>query len=179
MEHIFLGYDHLLFLLALILLSRFRDLVLVVTSFTLAHTLTLILVALELVTLPTRLVESGIALTIVYVALENLWTKDTSHRWLLTFCFGLVHGFGFANVLRELGLPATGLVRSLLSFNVGVELGQLAVVPPAWLAWRGCPRWRDNEAAVRKADRGLSLVIAAPGTAWFVDRAFALRFMPF
>ncbi|MBI5774934.1 MAG: HupE/UreJ family protein [Verrucomicrobia bacterium] len=173
--HIFLGYDHICFLVALIVVSRFRELVKIVTAFTVAHSITLILAALEWVTLPTRLVESGIALTIVYVALENLWVKDTRHRWLLTFGFGLIHGFGFANVLRETGLPTTGLVRCLLSFNVGVELGQLAIVlallPLA--LWLG--KWRHG----RKVVVALSLVLALFGAAWFVERAFALGFMPF
>lgn len=173
--HIFLGYDHICFLVALIVVSRFKELVKIVTAFTVAHSITLILAALEWVQLPTRLVESGIALTIVYVALENLWVKNTSHRWRLTFFFGLIHGFGFANVLRETGLPTTGLVRCLLSFNVGVELGQLAIVllllPVA--LWLG--KWRHG----RRTIVALSLVLALFGAAWFVDRAFALGFMPF
>lgn len=173
--HIFLGYDHICFLVALVVVSRFRELVKIVTAFTVAHSLTLILAALEWVTLPTRLIESGIALTIVYVALENLWVRDTRHRWLLTFGFGLVHGFGFANVLGESGLPTTGLVRCLLAFNLGVELGQLAIVlallPLA--LWFG--KWRHG----RKVVVALSLVLALFGAAWFVDRVFALGFMPF
>jgi hypothetical protein len=174
-SHIFLGYDHICFLVALIVVSRLKELVWIVTSFTVAHSITLILAALELAKLPTRLVESGIALTIVYVALENLWVKDTRHRWVLTFCFGLIHGFGFANVLAETGLPSTGLVRCLLSFNVGVELGQLAIVLllfPVSL-WLG--KWRHGHKAVVV----LSLVLGLFGAAWFVDRAFALGFMPF
>src|ERR1051326_8360432 len=88
----------------------------IVTSFTIAHSITLILATLDVVRLPTRLIETCIAATIVYVAVENLWVKDTRHRWWLTFFFGLVHGFGFANVLREMGLPTVGLIRCLLSF---------------------------------------------------------------
>ena len=103
-EHIFLGYDHLMFLLALIAIGgRPLALVKVVTAFTVAHSITLILAALDVVSLPGRLVEAGIAFSIAYVAAENLWRPRPAHRWRLTFFFGLVHGFGFANVLRELG----------------------------------------------------------------------------
>jgi hypothetical protein len=141
-EHIFTGYDHLLFLLALLLMSGLTmtnapaergrrgllHLLAIVTSFTVAHSITLIVAALEWVALPPRIVESGIALTIVVVSVENILRRQARHRWLLTFAFGLVHGFGFAHVLREIGLPRGGLILSLLSFNVGVELGQVAVV---------------------------------------------------
>ena len=116
------------FLLALLFVNRFVDLLKVITAFTVAHTLTLALSVLQIVKLPPPLVEIGIAMTIMYVAGENLWLRDTSGRWLLTFGFGLVHGFGFASVLRELGLPSGGMARSLLSFNLGVELGQIAIV---------------------------------------------------
>jgi hypothetical protein len=100
----------------------------IVTAFTIAHSVTLCASALGLVTLPSRFVESFIAVSIGYVALENILAPEPRHRFLLTFTFGLVHGFGFASVLKEIGLPRAGLLWSLLSFNVGVELGQLAVV---------------------------------------------------
>ncbi len=172
--HIFLGYDHILFLLALIVVSRLKELIKIITAFTVAHTITLILAALEVVKLPPRLIETGIAVTIMYVALENLWAKKTSHRWVLTFFFGLVHGFGFANVLREMGLPTTGLVRSLVSFNVGVELGQLAIV----LAALPFSLWLGRQRFGAKGKNGLSAVIFLFGLAWFVERAFRLQFMP-
>jgi hypothetical protein len=173
-EHIFLGYDHILFLLGLIIVGKFWDLVRVVTSFTVAHTITLILATLELVSLPGALIETGIALTIVYVAAENLWKKEPKHRWLLTFAFGLVHGFGFANVLRELGLPQTGLMQSLLAFNLGVELGQLVIVAALWpLLW-----WMNQQAWSAKAKTGVSALLLAFGALWFVERAFGLEFMP-
>jgi hypothetical protein len=173
-EHIFLGYDHICFLVALIVVSRLGELIKIVTSFTVAHSVTLILAALQVVTLPTRLIECAIALTIIYVAAENLWLKTTRHRWLLTFGFGLVHGFGFANVLAGLGLPPSGTVRCLLSFNVGVELGQLAIVllllPVTW----ALERWQHG----RKAVIGLSVAVGVFGLGWFAERAFSLRFMP-
>jgi hydrogenase/urease accessory protein HupE len=176
MEHIFNGYDHLLFLLALVVVgANFVQLVKIVTSFTVAHSITLILAALEIVKLPTRLVESCIALTIVYVAAENLWAKKTGHRWVLTFFFGFVHGFGFANALRDLGLPPRGMIASLLSFNLGVEIGQLCVVAvlfPAVL-------WLNKQRFGKKVDVVVSAIVCLFGAAWFVERAFALSFMPF
>jgi hydrogenase/urease accessory protein HupE len=174
-KHIFLGYDHILFLLALLVLSRFWDLVKIITAFTVAHTITLILAALELVKLPSRLIETGIAMTIMYVALENLWIKKTSHRWMLTFAFGLVHGFGFANVLRDLGLPTNGLMLSLLSFNVGVEAAQVTIV----LALLPVSLWLGRQPYGHRAKLALSMMIFLVGTAWFIDRAFNLRLMPF
>lgn len=173
-EHIFLGYDHICFLIALIVASRFRDVVKIVTSFTVAHSITLILAALDVVSLPTRLVESCIAATIVYVALENLWIKETKHRWWLTFAFGLVHGFGFAGVLREMGLPTTGLVRCLLSFNVGVEAGQLAIATALLPLAIGLGKWSQG----RRAIVAISLVLALFGAAWFVERILGASWLP-
>ena len=175
LAHIFLGYDHLCFLLALVVASRFRGLVKIVTSFTVAHSLTLILAVLDIVRLPVRLVETSIAATIVYVAVQNLRGAPPERRWLLTFGFGLIHGFGFANVLGEMNLPTTGLVRCLLSFNVGVELGQLAFIAAAFpfVAWL---RRGKHE---RRAISAISLFLALFGAAWFTDRAFNLGGMPF
>ena len=174
-KHIFLGYDHIMFLFALIILGgRLGQLVKIVTAFTIAHSMTLILAALQVVTLPSRLIESGIALSIAYVALENFFVTTTAHRWLLTFFFGLVHGFGFANVLREMGLPTRGLVPSLLSFNLGVEIGQLAIVAvlfPVTL-WLAKQRFR------RQVVLAASGVIFLFGVGWFIQRAFGLSFMP-
>lgn len=175
MEHIFFGYDHIAFLLALIVVDKFSTLLKIITSFTVAHTITLILATLEVVSLPSRLIESAIAVTIMYVALENLWGGKTSHRWVLTFFFGLVHGFGFANVLREMDLPTSGLVRCLVSFNVGVELGQVMIVAAIWPAWRLLSRGKHGKTLAKV----LSAVIFLFGAAWFTDRVFALGFMPF
>lgn len=144
-EHIFTGYDHVAFLFGLLLLAGglrreigptarrlsshpLGHLLGVVTSFTIAHSVTLLMAALGWVALPARAVEAVIALSIGYVAAENLLRPQPQHRFLLTFGFGLVHGFGFASVLREIGLPKQGLLLSLFSFNLGVELGQLLVV---------------------------------------------------
>ena len=100
----------------------------VVTAFTVAHSITLSLAALQIVELPSRLVESAIAASVVLAAANNLWPVVERRRWLVAFGFGLIHGFGFASVLTELGLPKDALVLSLLGFNVGVEIGQLAIV---------------------------------------------------
>lgn len=174
-EHIFLGYDHICFLLALIIVGgRLLNLVKIVTAFTLAHSITLILAALQVVELPSRLVEAGIALSIVYVAVENFWFYRTDYRWVLSFVFGLVHGFGFANVLRELGLPTEGLVASLLAFNVGVELGQLCIVAllfPLTL-WAGRSVYR------RQVVWGVSGLILLLGLGWLAERVMDLEFMP-
>jgi hypothetical protein len=173
-KHIFLGYDHIAFLFALLFVKRFLDLVKVITAFTVAHTLTLALAVLQIVKFPPQLVEIGIAVTIMYVAAENLWVKSTRHRWMLTFGFGLVHGFGFANVLRELGLPARGLARSLVSFNLGVEAGQIVIVGAIWpLLW-----WINRQSWAAGFRVGLSAVIFLLGAAWFVERTFRLNFMP-
>jgi hydrogenase/urease accessory protein HupE len=172
-EHIFLGYDHICFLIALIVVSKFREIVKIVTSFTIAHSITLILATLEVVEISTQLVETCIAATIVYVAVENLWVTDTRHRWWLTFFFGLIHGFGFANVLREMGLPAVGLVRCLLSFNLGVEFGQLVIASALLPLAYALNHWKHG----RKVAVGISLLLALFGTAWFIDRAFALELM--
>jgi hypothetical protein len=129
-EHILLGFDHLLFVVALILPGgRLLSLVAIVTAFTVAHSITLALSVLGLVTLPTQIVEPVIALSIAYVAFENLTMKSVvSRRWAVSFLFGLVHGFGFAGALAEVGLPASGLAAALVGFNFGVEAGQALII---------------------------------------------------
>lgn len=167
-EHILIGYDHLLFLLMLILRGgNLWSLLKIITAFTVAHSITLALAALNVVSLPEPLVEAVIALSIAYVAAENLFFKRTvSHRWAVSFLFGLVHGFGFSNVLRELGLPQEGLLWSLLSFNLGVEAGQavavLAAVPV--LLWLRKTRFEPRTVAA------LSAVVLVVGLALFVER---------
>jgi hydrogenase/urease accessory protein HupE len=176
-HHIFIGPDHILFIVGLLLLGgSVRQLLGIVTSFTLAHSATLALAATGLVTPPARLVEPTIALSIVYVGAANLLAGSRAaagrrdRRSLIAACFGLVHGFGFASVLRELGLPREALAWSLLSFNVGVEIGQacvvLAVAPLLALLRARRPAW-----AVRAVTAG-SFVVVAAGTYWFVRRAF-------
>jgi hypothetical protein len=174
-EHIFRGYDHVAFLVALLFVRRFVDVLKIVTAFSLAHTVTLALAALQVVTAPARLVESAIAASIVYVALENLMRESNAgHRWKIAGAFGLVHGFGFASVLRELGLPSTGLVQSLLAFNLGVELGQIAIAAACWpLLW-----WSARKPWAPRLRVSVAVVLVAFGGAWFIDRVFAVGFMP-
>jgi hydrogenase/urease accessory protein HupE len=165
--HILGGYDHLLFLLALLLVARtFRQILLIVTSFTLAHSVTLVLAGLDVVSLPSRLVEPAIAATIVIVGAENLWRKQApSHRPLLTFGLGLIHGFGFASVLREMSLPATGRLVPLLSFNLGVELGQIAVV----VTVLPLIRWLERQLGPWVV-KGGSIAVVVLGSVWLVLR---------
>ncbi|WP_205526010.1 HupE/UreJ family protein [Pyxidicoccus trucidator] len=128
-KHIVEGYDHLVFLLGLLLAgSSWRRLLLVVTSFTVAHSITLALATLSVVSLPSRWVESAIALSIIVVATLNLLGKKGDKRWMLAFAFGLLHGFGFASALAELELSRSELTSALFGFNVGVELGQATLV---------------------------------------------------
>jgi hypothetical protein len=174
-EHIFLGYDHLMFLAALIVIGgQLASLIKIVTAFTVAHSLTLVAAALGWVALPSRLVESAVALSIAYVAAENLLVREPAHRWRLTFAFGLVHGFGFATVLRELGLPTRGLASSLLAFNVGVEAGQVAIV----LALLPLVRWLTGKPFHRAVVATSSCIVLAFGLGWLIERVFGLAFMP-
>jgi hypothetical protein len=168
-EHILIGFDHLLFLLALVLRGgNLWSLLKIVTAFTVAHSITLALAVFDVVVLPSRLVEGAIALSIAYVAAENLFLKHAaSHRWAVSFLFGLVHGFGFSSVLRELGLPTEGLIWSLLSFNLGVEVGQataVAAVLPLLIWVRGF-KWEP------RAVTALSAVVLVVGVALFLERA--------
>ncbi|MBK8815486.1 MAG: HupE/UreJ family protein [Methylococcaceae bacterium] len=132
-EHILTGYDHLLFLFSLLVITRsFWPAIQIITFFTIAHSITLALAGMAIVDFPSSIIEPLIAATIVYVGLENIFRKDhvtTKQRCVLTFFFGLIHGFGFAGVLREMGISSieTGILVPLFSFNLGVELGQIAV----------------------------------------------------
>jgi hypothetical protein len=190
-SHIFAGIDHLLFLVALLLpavlvrrasdhvwepVTRLRpaivDVLKIVTSFTLAHSITLTLAALEILRLPSRLVESGIAASVVVAALNNVWPVLERDRWTAAFALGLLHGFGFSASLMDLGLPRQNLVLTLFGFNVGVEIGQMCVVaafvPLAYLA-------RKTWAYRRAGLVGGSVVIAGIASVWLVERAFAVR----
>jgi hydrogenase/urease accessory protein HupE len=169
-HHILIGPDHVLFLVALILLGgTFRRLLLIVTGFTVAHSVTLSLAALGLVNPPSRLVEPAIALSIVYVGADNLLGRSGRDlRAWIAFGFGFVHGFGFAGVLREMGLPPAALGWSLFSFNLGVEIGQVLIVAAAASAL-ALLRSRSRRAAELVAVAGSAVVIAA-GAFWFVER---------
>jgi hypothetical protein len=191
-DHIWSGYDHILFLLSLLLPAvvvhrgrswepsegfrpAFTDVLKTVTAFTVAHSLTLSLATLQVITLPARISESAIALSVVLAALNNLFPIVRGRRWIVAFCFGLVHGFGFASVLTDLGLPKGVLAVALVGFNLGVEVGQIAIVaaflPLAYLVRR---TWLYRR-VVLVAGSGAIATVAAM---WFVERAFDLGFLP-
>jgi hydrogenase/urease accessory protein HupE len=172
-EHILTGYDHLLFLFSLLVVTRsFWPAIKIITFFTIAHSITLALAGLNIVDIPSSIVEPLIAATIVYVGLENILRKDkvtTKQRCILTFFFGLIHGFGFAGVLREMGISSieTGILVPLFSFNLGVETGQIAVasivLPLIW--------WLHK---IEKFDRYLvpigSVLTCLAGGYWLLER---------
>ena len=187
--HIWTGYDHMLFLTALLLPAvlvrrsgrweavatfgaAWRDVLKIVTAFTLAHSVTLSLAVLGYLALPSRLVESAIALSVVAAALNNVFPLVEKRLWLVAFGFGLVHGLGFANVLSELGLPRDALALALVSFNLGVEVGQLAVVaallPLAYL-------WRRSWTYPRLVLGAGSSCIVAIASLWLIERSFDLK----
>ncbi len=167
-EHILGGWDHLLFLLGVILVgARLRALVGVVTAFTLAHSITLALAALSVFAPSPRFIEPAIALSIAYVGVENLFVKDARRRWRITFAFGLIHGFGFAGVLREIALPRAQVPIALVTFNLGVEIGQLAVLlvaVPLVLTARRAPWFGD------RGVKAVSAAIAVAGAVLFILR---------
>lgn len=192
-KHIAIGFDHILFLVALLLPAVFTregrrwvpvsdmrtaawSVVKLVTAFTLAHSITLSLASLDVVRLPSRWVESLIAASVLATALDNIWPFLPRKRWLVAFAFGLIHGFGFASVLADLNLPNSSLALSLLGFNVGVEIGQLIlvaiVVPLAYVS-------RSSAAYPRFALQTGSVVIAAVSLGWLLERSFNLQLMPF
>lgn len=169
-EHIFTGYDHLLFLFALLIVGgSLKEAAKIITSFTLAHSLTLAVATLGWVNLPSTIVEPLIAASIVYVGIENLVRHRYEKRWLLTWCFGLIHGFGFASVLRELGIGANGrgVAMPLFSFNLGVEIGQIAiaalVLPLIW-------HLHKSPVFVKRYVPVFSVLVALAGAFWLIQR---------
>ena len=201
--HIWIGFVHILFLLSLLLPAvgvwtlqqdgrknnalptrrwlpvprfalAFWDVLRIVTAFTVAHSITLSLAVLGLVTLPSRLVESAIAASVVLAALNNVWPLVRGRRWVVAFVFGLIHGFGFASVLADLGLPQGALALALVGFNVGVELGQLAIVaaflPLAYALRRS---WFYRRAVLV----GGSVLIALLAAVWLAERVFELKLL--
>jgi hypothetical protein len=192
--HIWIGFDHILFLLALLLpavlvssvlinnarvwtgVSTFRaaltEVLWVVTAFTIAHSITLTLAALQIISLPSRWVESAIAASVVLAAVNNLYPVVERKRWLVAFTFGLIHGFGFASVLTELGLPKDALVLSLLGFNLGVEIGQLAIVAvflPVAYVLRNTVLYRKGVFV------GGSILTMLVALVWLAERLFNLK----
>jgi len=190
--HIWIGFDHILFLVSLLLpavfvwqrnawqpAGRFRhaffDVLKIVTAFTLAHSVTLTLATLGVVTLPSRLVESAIAASVVLAALNNLFPLVHSRRWAVAFGFGLVHGFGFASVLADLGLPQGTLALALVGFNLGVEAGQLAIVA----AFLPLAFWLRRSLFYRRVVFvGGSILIVLLAATWMAERVFDLKLLP-
>jgi hydrogenase/urease accessory protein HupE len=172
-EHILTGYDHLLFLFALLLVTRkFLSAVKIITCFTVAHSITLAVATFNLVNIPGRIVEPLIAATIIYVGIENVvLRREPKGRWLLTFAFGLIHGFGFAGVLRELGITSgsSGIAVPLVSFNLGVELGQIAVaailLPFIW-------HFSKTPQFAQRWVPACSVIVALAGSFWFIQRVW-------
>jgi hydrogenase/urease accessory protein HupE len=170
-EHILGGFDHLVFLIGVVLITRrTRDVLLAVTAFTLAHSITLALSVLEIATLSPSLVEPLIALSVAYVGVENFFPDRSARRYRLTFVFGLVHGFGFAGALRESGLPREQLAQALGLFNLGVEAGQLAVLAVLLplLAWL-----RRSERGVVIVSRVVNVALVLLGVGWALERSLA------
>jgi HupE / UreJ protein len=192
-RHIAIGFDHILFLVALLLpavlvregrrwipvadmRTAFWSVLKIVTAFTIAHSITLSLASFDVVALPSRLVESLIAASVLATAIDNIWPFLPRRRWLVAFAFGLIHGFGFASVLADLNLPRPALLMSLLGFNIGVEIGQLilvaCVIPIAYFM-------RSSAAYPRFALRTGSVAIAAVSCGWLLERSLNLQLMPF
>lgn len=190
--HIWLGYDHVLFLLALLLPAVLRrvagrwepapdfwsaswEVFAIVTAFTMAHSITLGLATLGLIALPSRLVESAIAASVVFAGISNLYPALVQRRQFVAFLFGLIHGFGFASVLSDLGLPKGSLALSLVSFNLGVEVGQLAIVATFLpLAYGLRKSWTYQRLVLVSG----SLGIVALACAWLIERSLDLKFLP-
>jgi hydrogenase/urease accessory protein HupE len=177
-EHIFLGYDHIAFLIAIVLWARrLVPVIKIVTAFTVAHSITLSLAALGIVAIPSAIVEPAIAASIVFVALENFVSRDVERRWRITFAFGLIHGFGFAGALKEVGLPPNAVATALAAFNIGVEIGQIAIVSiviPVLIGFDWLLAGREGK-PVRAARLvyALSALIAMLGGYWLVTRILA------
>lgn len=187
--HIWIGFDHILFLLSLLLPAvllikgigwapalSFKaaglDVLKIVTAFTLAHSITLSLATLEVISLPSRWVESAIALSVILAALNNIFPLFRGQRWTLAFVFGLIHGFGFASVLSDLGLPQTSLSLALIGFNVGVEVGQMAIVAVFLpLAFAVGAKWIYQKFIYS----GGSCLIILLATIWLFERVFEVR----
>lgn len=170
-EHILSGYDHLLFLFALMVVCRdLRSILTVITCFTIAHSITLGLATLDIVRLPGRIVEPLIAASIAYVGMENLIRGDSPKgRTLIAFSFGLVHGLGFADALQELGITSGqfGIVVPLVGFNLGVEVGQLSVAAIVLPILR---QLRRNPSFVHQWVPVCSVAVALAGSYWMVER---------
>ncbi len=177
--HIFIGIDHIAFLAALLLWARrMRSLIKVVTAFTVAHSITLTLAVLDVVSISSLVIEAAIAASIIYVAAENFFCQDVDRKWMATFFLGLVHGFGFAGALKDFGIPSDGIVLALASFNIGVEIGQIALVGIGFplllladnLIGRRTFSFEPSGDRNKRLVQVLSAVILLAGVYWLVER---------
>ena len=167
--HILTGYDHLLFLLALLLRKQtLKQYIGIVTAFTIAHSITISLSVLDFINLPSLFVEAAIALSIIYVALENIFRKEITHRWGLTFAFGLIHGLGFATVLKEMNISSSHLFVTLLNFNIGIEVVQILLVLCLLPLLRYMWKLKHAHQIVKY---GSALIIIL-GSYWLIERLF-------
>ena len=167
-----LGFDHILFILSLFLLKpQLKTIIWQATAFTVAHSITLGLAMYGLVSAPSHIIEPIIALSIMFVALENIISdKLNAHRIIIVFAFGLIHGFGFAGVLKDLGLPKREFMNALISFNIGVELGQITIIIAAWLLFG---KWFNQKSWYReRIVYPLSAIIACIALYWTLERIF-------
>lgn len=192
-HHILIGYDHILFLICLLLpavlhrragnwepVAAWREAILpmlgIVTMFTVAHSITLALAALKIVNISPRVIEPAIAITIVLAAIDNIYPVLRGRRKLFSFLFGLIHGFGFAGALAEMELPTRGFILALLQFNLGVEAGQLVVVFMALGVLLVMRHWRRYQQVLLHGGSTAAILVAA---IWFLERLFDLKVLPF
>jgi len=171
--HIFTGYDHILFVISLLFgVKTIRQIGLLITAFTIAHSITLFLATFQIIQLPSQLVESAIALSIVYVALINIFSKDSKQPPWIAFGFGLIHGFGFAGILSEMRLEGVHMATSLIFFNIGIEIGQLVIVMVVFPIILYIKKLNLKFKRVKWIIPGSSVGILAFGLIWFFQRAF-------
>lgn len=167
--HILGGYDHLLFLFSLVIArQKFKQYASMITAFTIAHSITLSLTVLGIIHVPPQIVEPLIALSICFVAVDNIIRKQVSYRWVITFFFGLIHGMGFADLLVEMHLPTSQLATALISFNLGIETVQLTIVSVLLPLLMLLHRWKFSKQFVYAS----STVAFVLGAIWLTQRVF-------
>lgn len=169
MEHILTGYDHLLFLFSLLIARQtIKQYASVITAFTIAHCITLTLTVLDIIDIPSRIVEPAIALSICYFAIENIVKKEVKNRWLITFIFGLIHGMGFADLLKGMHLPKSSLGLNIFSFNLGIEVVQLGILVVLLPLLFMLQKWKHSARIVQTCSAAAFVF----GGVWFTERIF-------
>ncbi|CAM4426598.1 hydrogenase/urease accessory protein HupE [Paenibacillus endophyticus] len=169
MEHILTGYDHLLFLFSLLIARQtIKQYATVITAFTIAHCLTLTLTVLDIINVPSSFVEPAIALSICYVAIENMFRRDVKNRWMITFVFGLIHGMGFADLLKGMDLPKNALGFNIFSFNLGIEAAQIGILVVLLPLLFFAQKWKYSVRVVNIC----SAIACVLGGVWLTERIF-------